>query len=145
MGIDTGRRLAERLTREKGRLAGDLEVPRFLFFFSSLSSLVFLQIVKFICKDFWETITGKIANSLRTDNKGTFQVEDESLKFIHRLSAGENVNVEDEAQKFVVFPCGLIKGALDALGFDAQVRCEVTKVPSCKFVITSIAPQTMNE
>jgi len=117
IGFDVGSRLSERLTRDRGRLTGETEL------------------IKFICKEFWQEFNGKTADGLKTDNKGTFQVQSR-LRLLSRLSGGLNVNVKDEAQKYVMLTCGLIRGALDSLGLNVAVRCEIGQLPGCKFLIS---------
>jgi hypothetical protein len=79
---------------------------------------------------------------LRTDKKGTFQVDDKSFRFLTRLSAGADVNVRDEALKYVALPCGVLRGALELLGFEgSNVKCQIVALPACKFTITIPAPK----
>jgi len=40
------------------------------------------------------------------------------------------------AEKYVLFSCGVIKGALDILGLPCSVKAELTQVPGCVFTIT---------
>ena len=118
LGEQVGRKMAERMTREKGRFASDLET------------------VRFICKEFWTELSGKTADGLRTDKKGTYQVEDKSFRFLKRLSAAADVNVNDEAMRFLLMPCGIIKGALLQLGFEGvSVKCQIIALPAVKFII----------
>ena len=119
VGAAIGRRLAERLTRDRGRFASDLETVRFL------------------CKEFWTELNGKSADGLRTDKKGTFQVDEKSFRFLARISAAPDVNVKDEALRYVALPCGIVRGALELLGFEGtQVKCQIVALPAAKFVIT---------
>jgi hypothetical protein len=86
--------------------------------------------------EFWTELNGKSADGLRTDKKGTFQVDDKSFRFLARISAAADVNVKDEALRYVALPCGIVRGALELLGFDAQVKCQIVALPAAKFVIT---------
>ena len=81
-------------------------------------------------------MSGKTADGLRTDKKGTFQVEDKNFRFLRRISAAPDVNVNDEAMKYALMPCGIIKGALEQLGFEGtSVKCQIVALPSVKFTI----------
>ena len=37
------------------------------------------------------------------------------------------------AANYVIFPCGLIRGALSSLGVRCIVTAEISTLPSCKF------------
>jgi hypothetical protein len=119
LGLQIGKRIAERLTRESSRrFATDLET------------------VRFICKDFWSEINSKTADGLRTDKNGTYEVEEKSFRFLRRISANSDVNVNDEAMKYLALPCGIIKGALEMYGYHAHVKCVIVALPAVKFTIT---------
>lgn len=70
LGLQIGKRLAERLTRDKGRFATDVEA------------------VRFVCKEFWQEMAGHTANGLHRNksNKGLFQVEDAHMRFLLHVS-----------------------------------------------------------
>lgn len=122
LGADIGRRLAERLTRDKGRFGSDLET------------------VRFVCKDLWSDVFGKTADGLKTDKKGTFQVEDKLFRLLLRVSPGSESAAKDAAQPYVLLPCGLIRGALDHLGFEGtRVVGQIVAAPHVKFTITVMA------
>lgn len=47
------------------------------------------------------------------------------------MSAADAYKTKQLAEKYLVFPCGLIKGALDVLGVPCIVKAEITAVPHC--------------
>ena len=82
-----------------------------------------ITLMKLICKDLWEELFGKQANRLRTDHKGVFVLQDNQFKWL------EHYHSTDDATRKAVelalnFPCGVLKGALDALGFPAVVQAD---------------------
>lgn len=55
----------------------------------------------------------------------------------HRFAAAaDSTTLKDDAQRFVMLPCGMVRGALECLGFDATVKCIIGVLPACSFVIT---------
>lgn len=45
-----------------------------------------LDIIKFVCKEFWSTIFGKQADTLRTNNQGTYVLIDNQFRFILKIT-----------------------------------------------------------
>eukprot|EP01024_Parvocaulis_polyphysoides_P001777 TRINITY_DN10506_c0_g1_i1.p2 TRINITY_DN10506_c0_g1~~TRINITY_DN10506_c0_g1_i1.p2 ORF type:complete len:133 (-),score=18.21 TRINITY_DN10506_c0_g1_i1:18-416(-) len=45
-----------------------------------------LDIIKFICKDFWSQVFGKNVDNLKTNHKGTFVLMDKDFRWVKRLS-----------------------------------------------------------
>lgn len=56
---------------------------------------------------------------------------DNKFRWITSLSAENAAKTKQLAEKYLVFPCGLIKGALDVLGVPCSVKAEITSVPQC--------------
>lgn len=120
MGQDVGKKLAERHVHYRDRFEQDLDK------------------VKFICKDFWENTFRKQIDVLRTNHRGLYVLTDNNFKWLSSVSSPIAVvidgkdedGVDDEKvmkhvlvpDDFVVFPCGIICGALTRLG----LRCRVT-------------------
>ncbi|XP_037955998.1 trafficking protein particle complex subunit 6b [Teleopsis dalmanni] len=115
IGFTTGYRLIERLTRDAPRFKDELET------------------MKFICTDFWTLIYKKQVDNLRTNNHGTYVVQDKAFRFLTRISTGSQQL--EHAPKFVAFTCGLVRGALSNLGINSTVTAEVQSIPACKFHI----------
>ncbi|CAG7837315.1 unnamed protein product [Allacma fusca] len=116
IGFSTGYRLIERLLKESPRFKDELET------------------IKFICKDFWTAIYKKQIDNLRTNHQGTYVLQDNSFKFLSRISATKQ-NLE-HGPKFLAYTCGMVRGALANLGIASVVIAEVTTMPTCRFHIT---------
>ncbi|RQM21366.1 hypothetical protein B5M09_009845 [Aphanomyces astaci] len=93
-GYDVGYRFVERFSRDRPRLLEPLDV------------------IKFLCKDFWIHIFKKQIDKLQTNHRS-----------------------KQKALVFLVFPCGLLRGALANLGILAIVNADLNAVPGCVFNI----------
>lgn len=71
IGYSTGYRLIERLTREWPRFKDELDT------------------MKFICTDFWVSIYKKQIDNLRTNHQGVYVLQDNTFRFLTRLSANQ--------------------------------------------------------
>jgi hypothetical protein len=94
-----------------------------------------LEIIKFICKEFWTEIFKKQVDNLKTNHKGTYVLNDLKFRWLVKFSSDSNQIAKQTAIKYLVFPCGLIKGALYNLGISADVSAETTVLPACVFTI----------
>uniref|UniRef100_A0AAV1U4T8 Trafficking protein particle complex subunit 6B n=1 Tax=Peronospora matthiolae TaxID=2874970 RepID=A0AAV1U4T8_9STRA len=120
MGYDVGCRFAERTARDRPRMFEPLDV------------------IKFVCKDFWIAIFTKQIDKLQTNHRGIFVVQDFSFRWLASVSAATEQETREMALLFLVFPCGLIRGALANLGLTAIVNADVPDVralPGCLFNI----------
>ncbi|KAI1286343.1 Trafficking protein particle complex subunit 6B [Halotydeus destructor] len=127
VGQATGHRLAERLTRDWGRFRDDLDT------------------VKFVCKDFWATVTGKQMDNLRTNHQGVYVLLDSRFRFLVPLAGGGGVDGGgggDQVARYLAFGCGLLRGALGNLGLQCVVTAEVLTAPSCRFQVQIVAPSS---
>mmetsp|Transcript_7812 Transcript_7812/g.6979 ORF Transcript_7812/g.6979 Transcript_7812/m.6979 type:complete len:175 (+) Transcript_7812:24-548(+) len=91
-----------------------------------------LDIVKFLCKEFWEHIFKKKIDKLQTNHKGVFVLSDFKFKWLERYSS-DDIASKQAAVKMLHFPCGLIRGALNNLGLNAVVNAEFNNFPGCIF------------
>ncbi|EGW00335.1 Trafficking protein particle complex subunit 6B [Cricetulus griseus] len=91
-----------------------------------------LDIMKFICKDFWTTVFKKQIDNLRTNHQGIYVLQDNKFRLLTQLSAGKQYL--EHASKYLAFTCGLIRGGLSNLGIKSIVTAEVSSMPACKFV-----------
>lgn len=122
-GYEVGRRLVERLTRDRQRLGSVLEV------------------VKFICRDLWGTAFGKTVDKLQTNHRGMYVLQDRAFKWLARHSAATDEDTRELARRALFFPCGLIRGALIGLGVEAVVQAELGDTfPHCTLNILYAAP-----
>lgn len=126
IGYRVGRQLAERYTFERPRLSENLDV------------------IKFICKEFWSEAFRKQVDNLRTNHRGTYVLRDADFCWLKRLSSapgefGAN-STSELAKDYLHLPCGMIRGALVHLGVDCTVTVEATGLPSgghsCDFTVS---------
>eukprot|EP01112_Ceratiomyxa_fruticulosa_P019761 TRINITY_DN6548_c0_g1_i1.p1 TRINITY_DN6548_c0_g1~~TRINITY_DN6548_c0_g1_i1.p1 ORF type:complete len:186 (-),score=22.77 TRINITY_DN6548_c0_g1_i1:69-626(-) len=115
LGFRVGQQLVERFTMDHTRFQDTLEV------------------IKFLCKEFWLAIFKKQVDNLRTNHKGVYVLNDNKFRWLVHLSYDHMSTQKEAALPFVMFPCGLIRGALSNLGVSAQVTAEVASSPACTF------------
>ncbi|EFJ20859.1 hypothetical protein SELMODRAFT_168418 [Selaginella moellendorffii] len=127
IGFQVGQQLAERYTRDRPRFTDHLEV------------------IKFICKDFWAEVFKKQIDNLKTNHRGVFVLQDTRFRWLTRISVDSPLTPSEAnnttlaaAQaggKYLYFPCGLIRGALTNLGVPCAVSAEIAALPACSFII----------
>ncbi|KAI5705801.1 hypothetical protein M8J76_004984 [Diaphorina citri] len=122
MGFSCGYRIIERLTKDWTRFKDELDT------------------MKFICTELWIAIYKKQIDNLRTNYQGTYLLQDNSFRFLSKMSTGSQYL--ESAGKYVIFTCGLIRGALSNLGINAIVSTEINTMPVVKFHIQ--VPQPHN-
>jgi len=115
IGYSAGYRIVEKLAREGPKFKDELDL------------------MKFICKDFWGAIFRKQIDNLRTNHQGVYVLQDNSFRFLNRVS-GDRQYLE-ASPKFVSLTCGLVRGSLANLGVSAVVTAEITSLPACKFQV----------
>lgn len=121
LGQDVGGRLVERYALDRDRLDHDLDM------------------VKFICKDFWEHTFKKQIDVLRTNHRGLYVLTDNNFRWLRSVSVdGEHPGSPED---YAVFPCGLICGALTRLGVQCRVTAELIPLATtykCSFNVQVI-------
>ncbi|KAM3874894.1 trafficking protein particle complex subunit 6B, like [Diretmus argenteus] len=115
MGFRVGQGLIERMTRDSPSFKDELDV------------------MKFVCKDFWTHVFRRQIDNLRTNHQGTYVLQDNKFVLLTQLSNGKQYL--DEASKYLAYSCGVVRGALSNLGLDSVVTAEVSLMPSCKFQV----------
>merc|ERR1711997_337388 len=115
IGYNAGYRMGEKLTREHPKFKDELDL------------------MKFICKDYWVCIFRKQIDNLRTNHQGVYVLQDKSFKYLQTVSNSKQY-FEDSAA-FLVFTCGLIRGSLANLGVKSVVTTDVNTLPAVKFQI----------
>lgn len=122
VGFSTGYRLTERMTRDLPRFRDELDM------------------VKYICKDFWEAINRKKIDHLRANNQGVYVLMDNQCRFLMPLCGGNASGGDAGAAqylgvsgRYLAFACGLVRGALAALGMQSVVTANISHIPACKF------------
>ncbi|KAI8826255.1 BET3 family protein [Fimicolochytrium jonesii] len=123
LGYRVGVAMVERITRERPRFMDNLDV------------------VKFICKDFWIAVFKKQIDNLKTNHRGVYVLTDNNFRWFSRMSGdGTSTDLGRQAFAHLAFPCGLIRGALSNLGVPSVVIGEVSTVPQCTFQIKISKP-----
>ncbi|NWX30835.1 TPC6B protein, partial [Notiomystis cincta] len=112
MGFRVGQGLIERFTKDTARFKDELDI------------------MKFICKDFWTTVFKKQIDNLRTNHQGIYVLQDNKFRLLTQMSAGKQYL--EHAPKYLAFTCGLIRGGLSNLGIKSIVTAEVSSMPACK-------------
>ncbi|XP_059999133.1 trafficking protein particle complex subunit 6B isoform X4 [Lagenorhynchus albirostris] len=115
MGFRVGQGLIERFTKDTARFKDELDI------------------MKFICKDFWTTVFKKQIDNLRTNHQGIYVLQDNKFRLLTQMSAGKQYL--EHASKYLAFTCGLIRGGLLNLGIKSIVTAEVSSMPACKFQV----------
>jgi len=120
IGYDVGYRCVERvLSRQKTTLSANAEP---------------LDLVKMVCKDFWEEVFQKKIDKLQTNHRGVFVLSDYKFKWLDKYVSDDAAS-KQAAAKMLHFPCGIIRGALANLGLSATVHADFTALPGCTFNI----------
>jgi hypothetical protein len=116
-GYSVGRRFAERLALQRER-ARPHEV---------------LDVLKWVCRELWIELYQKQIDKLQTNNKGVFVLTDFNFRWQKYVSAAPGEDGKHAALKYLVFPCGLIRGALAACDVDAAVNADLSASPRVIF------------
>lgn len=114
----------------------DIEVPRFSRDRPRFTDT--LDVIKFLCKDLWMLVFRKQIDNLKTNHRGVYVLTDNSFKPFSRMSTVAGGQAVVRAQPFLWFPCGIIRGALAAMGINATVQAETSELPGATFQIKSI-------
>ncbi|GLI71679.1 hypothetical protein VaNZ11_016961 [Volvox africanus] len=128
VGFRVGQQLAERYTRDKTRLGDTLEI------------------IKFVCKEFWQALFKKQVDNLKTNHRGVYVLQDNGFRWLQRLSipaAGSDAAREEAARQIALsylhLPCGVVRGALCHLGVSCTVEADPKHLPSCTFTVRILA------
>ncbi|GAX76585.1 hypothetical protein CEUSTIGMA_g4031.t1 [Chlamydomonas eustigma] len=126
IGMRVGKQLAERYTKDRPRLGETLEV------------------IKFLCKDFWLLVFKKQVDNLRTNHKGVYVLTDNNFRWLSRSppisSAGGDPSQEEALREVALqhlhLPCGILRGAMIQLGVPCTVEADhKLSPPACAFTI----------
>ncbi|XP_034952363.1 trafficking protein particle complex subunit 6b [Chelonus insularis] len=115
MGFYVGYRIIERITREWPRFKEELDM------------------IKFICTDFWPPLFQKPIDNLKTNHQGIYVLQDNEFRLLKRLGNNDSKQYLCESPRLIAFTCGLLRGSLANLGIVSIVKAEMTSLPSCKF------------
>eukprot|EP00607_Mallomonas_marina_P000627 CAMPEP_0182428400 /NCGR_PEP_ID=MMETSP1167-20130531/22844_1 /TAXON_ID=2988 /ORGANISM="Mallomonas Sp, Strain CCMP3275" /LENGTH=169 /DNA_ID=CAMNT_0024611295 /DNA_START=103 /DNA_END=608 /DNA_ORIENTATION=+ len=89
-----------------------------------------LEMMKFICKDFWEEIFRKKIDKLQTNHRGVFVLSDLKFRWLEKYSSDDSSS-KKSASAMLYFVCGIIRGALANLGLPASVTADMAHMPNC--------------
>ncbi|EQL00180.1 Transport protein particle (TRAPP) component [Ophiocordyceps sinensis CO18] len=120
LGYRVGQGLVERFSRDRPRFNDTLDV------------------IKFLCKDLWSLVFGKNIDNLKTNHRGVYVLTDNVFRPFSRMSTEAGGQAVARAQPFLWFPCGIVRGALAALGMNATVQAEVNDLPGAVFQIKTL-------
>ncbi|OAA59351.1 trafficking protein particle complex subunit 6B [Cordyceps fumosorosea ARSEF 2679] len=124
LGYRVGQGLVERFSRDRPRLNDTLDV------------------IKFLCKDLWSLVFGKNIDNLKTNHRGVYVLTDNVFRPFSRMSTVAGGQAVVRAQPFLWFPCGIVRGALAALGINASVQAEINELPGAVFQIKTLPVKT---
>jgi len=117
VGFSVGQRLAERYTKDSAIFAEQIDM------------------IKFICKEFWIAVFKKQIDKLQTDYKGVYVLHCRTFRWLARFSQADKEANVGRIQLYTSFATGILQGALSNLGMRCTVEASVSEVPQCKFTI----------
>ncbi|KAJ9134470.1 Trafficking protein particle complex subunit 6B [Pleurostoma richardsiae] len=120
LGYRVGQGLVERFSRDRPRFSDTLDV------------------IKFLCKDLWTLVFRKQVDNLKTNHRGVYVLTDNSFRPFSRMSTETGGQAVTRATPFLWFPCGIVRGALAALGINATVHAETSELPGAVFQIKTV-------
>ncbi|KAK0753028.1 transport protein particle component [Schizothecium vesticola] len=120
LGYRVGQGLVERFSRDRPRFNDTLDV------------------IKFLCKDLWQLVFRKQVDNLKTNHRGVYVLTDNAFRPFSRMSTETGGQAVARAQPFLWFPCGVVRGALAAMGINATVQAETSELPGAVFQIKTI-------
>ncbi|RWA05659.1 hypothetical protein EKO27_g9443 [Xylaria grammica] len=94
-----------------------------------------LDAIKFVCKDLWMLVFKKQVDNLKTNHRGVYVLTDHTFRPLSRMSTDAGGQAVARAQPFLWFPCGILRGALAAMGISATVQAETSELPGAVFQI----------
>ncbi|KAH9883229.1 transport protein particle component [Xylariomycetidae sp. FL2044] len=120
LGYRVGLGLVERFSRDRPRFNDTLDA------------------IKFVCKDLWMLVFKKQVDNLKTNHRGVYVLTDNVFRPLSRMSTDTGGQAVARAQPFLWFPCGILRGALAAMGITATVQAETSELPGAVFQIKTV-------
>ncbi|KAK4165412.1 trafficking protein particle complex subunit 6B [Cladorrhinum sp. PSN259] len=120
IGYRVGQGLVERFSKDRPKFTDTLDV------------------IKFLCKDLWTLVFRKQVDNLKTNHRGVYVLTDNQFRPFSRMSTEAGGQAVVRAQPFLWLPCGIVRGALAAMGIQATVQAETTELPGAVFQIKTV-------
>merc|ERR550525_2253525 len=100
--------------------------------------------MKYVCKDLWAFLFRKPASRLQTDRRGNYIIQDACFRWLEQSTpyptgpSDRDAELHEAALLHLALPCGVIRGALLAIGVECTVTAEVvvSALPACSFTVT---------
>ena len=125
IGFRVGRTVVERITNDRPPFVDQLDI------------------LKWICKEFWSLLFGHQIDNLRTNHRGTYVLRDTRFRWTLRVAqnfvaqnfGAQRRSPQDLAEHHLILPCAIIKGGLRALGIESTVSADSSALPQVEFTI----------
>lgn len=80
----------------------------------------------------------KQIDNLKTNHRGVYVLTDNAFRPFSRMSTEAGGGAVQRAEPFLWFPCGVVRGALAAMGVNATVQAETNELPGAVFQIKTV-------
>lgn len=99
-----------------------------------------LDMLKWICKDFWSLIFGHQVDNLRTNHRGTYVLRDTRFRWTLRIAQNfvgtpQRRSPQELTEHHLILPCAIVKGALRAFGIESTVTADSATLPQIEFTV----------
>ncbi|CAH8834472.1 unnamed protein product [Trichobilharzia szidati] len=119
LGVNVSQKLIEKATKDHARFVNELDI------------------VKYICTEFWSSVYHKQVDTLKTNYQDVYVLTVHDFQPLLKFEImPESVA---EIPKYLAFPSGLLKGALRSLGLNCVVTADCEQPPTCKFTVTVLS------
>lgn len=87
-----------------------------------------VNIMKFVCKNVWESLFGRQIDNLRTNHRGTYVLVDRSFTMISRLDSplGVQDTLNQTRKHYLWYPCGIIRARIEE-----KIKCLAHALTRC--------------
>lgn len=99
-----------------------------------------LDALKWLCRELWVELFRKAVDRLQTNNRGVFVLQDTTFRWTKYISGEPGEDGKALTLKYMLIPCGLIRGALSAWGLDAVVNVDIALLPKAVFHVKLNGP-----
>lgn len=107
-----------------------------------------LDVVKFVCREFWRAVHGKPVDRLQREKaSNVYVVEDFNYRLFANLAAPTGTDARDFAAKYACWIKGASRGCLAALGVACEVTFDIARLPALvlRFHVEAEAPAGADE